>query len=158
MISCTRLSIRDAVGYDVDLGVEIHRNLRPEETIVLAHELAAFRPLYYEDPGAPESVEAMTYVARHIDLPIATGVYISQVIPGSPADEAGLQAGTQATKTPGLVAGGDLITAVDGQPVRDFGEMISYLLNHKEPGDVVIMTVFRGGEDIQVELTLGKRP
>ncbi|NJN82552.1 MAG: galactokinase, partial [Caldilineaceae bacterium] len=66
-------AIRDAVGYEIDLGVEIHRNLRPEEAVILAHELLPFRMLYYEDPLAPESVEAMEYVAQRIHLPIATG-------------------------------------------------------------------------------------
>lgn len=66
-------AIREAVGYDIDLGLEIHRNLSATEAIVLATELAPYRILYYEDPLAPESVEAITYIAQHIDIPIATG-------------------------------------------------------------------------------------
>jgi galactonate dehydratase len=66
-------TIREAVGYEIDLGLEIHRNLRPEEAIILAGELAPYRILYYEDPLAPESVEALDYVARQVHLPIATG-------------------------------------------------------------------------------------
>ena len=61
------------MGYEIDLGLEIHRNLRPEEAVTLAHELLPFRILYYEDPLAPESTEAVDYVARHIHLPVATG-------------------------------------------------------------------------------------
>jgi galactonate dehydratase len=66
-------AIRETVGNGVDLGLEIHRNLRPEEAIVLANELAPFRVLYYEDALAPESVEAFEYVARHVNIPMATG-------------------------------------------------------------------------------------
>ena len=66
-------AIRDAIGDDVDLGLEMHRNLRPEEAITLAHELPPFRILYYEDPLAPECNEALAYVARHVNLPLATG-------------------------------------------------------------------------------------
>lgn len=66
-------TIREAVGYEIDLGLEIHRNLRPEEAITLANELLPYRILYYEDPLAPESTEALDYVARHIHLPVATG-------------------------------------------------------------------------------------
>ncbi len=66
-------AIREAVGDGIDLGVEIHRNLRPEQAIVLAGELTPYRLLYYEDPLPPESVEALAYVARHVHLPIATG-------------------------------------------------------------------------------------
>ncbi len=66
-------AIREAAGFEVDLGLEIHRNLGPDEAVVLARELAPFRILYYEDPVAPESLEALRYVARHVDIPIATG-------------------------------------------------------------------------------------
>ena len=65
--------IREAVGDEIDLGLEIHRNLAPDEAIILAGELAPYRVLYYEDPLAPQSVEALDYVARHVDIPIATG-------------------------------------------------------------------------------------
>ena len=66
-------SIRQAVGDEVDLGLEIHRNLAPDEAIILAGELGQYRILYYEDPLAPQSVEALDYVARHVNIPIATG-------------------------------------------------------------------------------------
>lgn len=66
-------AIREAVGDGIDLGLEIHRNLRPEEAIVLANELAPLRILYYEDALAPEAVEPFAYVAGHIDIPMATG-------------------------------------------------------------------------------------
>ncbi len=64
---------REVLGNEADLGLEIHRNLRPEEAIALATELEPFKILYYEDPLAPQSLEALEYVARHIDIPIATG-------------------------------------------------------------------------------------
>ena len=66
-------TIREAVGDEVDLGLEIHRNLTPDEAIILAGELAPYRILYYEDPLAPQSIEALEYVARHVDIPMATG-------------------------------------------------------------------------------------
>ena len=66
-------AIREAVGDEVDLGLEIHRNLTPDAAIILAGELAPFRILYYEDPLPPQSMEALEYVARHVDIPIATG-------------------------------------------------------------------------------------
>jgi galactonate dehydratase len=66
-------AVREAIGYSVDLGVEVHRNLSPDEAIVLARELEPLRLLYYEDPVAPESLPALQYVARHVDIPIAFG-------------------------------------------------------------------------------------
>ena len=66
-------AVRDAVGHGIDLGVEIHRNLRPDEAIMLANALGPFRLQYIEDPIVPESVEALEYIARHIDIPLALG-------------------------------------------------------------------------------------
>jgi galactonate dehydratase len=64
-------AIRDEIGLEVDLGLEIHRNLTPEETIVLAGELAPFRILFLEDPIPPENEEALARVARSVSLPLA---------------------------------------------------------------------------------------
>jgi len=66
-------AIREAIGYGVDLGLEIHRNLDTDAAMLLAKELESYRILYYEDPLAPQSVEALEYLARHVDIPIATG-------------------------------------------------------------------------------------
>ena len=66
-------AIRQAVGDEVDLGLEIHRNLGPDQAIMLAGELAPYRILYYEDPLVPESIEALEYIARHVSIPMATG-------------------------------------------------------------------------------------
>lgn len=66
-------AIRAAVGFAVDLGVELHRNFGPEESVILAREIAPLRILYLEDPVAPESLSALRYVSEHIDIPIAAG-------------------------------------------------------------------------------------
>lgn len=65
--------VRKGIGYQVDLGLEIHRNLRIEDAITLARELEPFRILYYEDPLAPESIEALKIMVPNVRLPIATG-------------------------------------------------------------------------------------
>jgi galactonate dehydratase len=66
-------ALRDAIGFDIDLGVEIHRNLQPDEAITLAGALEPYRLKYFEDPLRPGSLEAHEYVARHIDIPMALG-------------------------------------------------------------------------------------
>jgi S1-C subfamily serine protease len=93
-----------------------------------------------------------------LGLPRSTGAYVISVTPNSPADKAGLIGGSRPTNISGLNAGGDLIIAIDGQPVRDFGELLSYLINYKSPGDVVKLTVLRGEKELTLDLTLGKRP
>lgn len=93
-----------------------------------------------------------------LGLPQATGVYITVVTPGSPADKAGLREGKLPTEIEGLNSGGDLITFIDGVRIRTFGEMLTYLLIYKEPGESVILTVLREGEEMEVNLILEKRP
>jgi galactonate dehydratase len=66
-------AFREAVGDDVDLCIEIHRRLDPEQAITLAKEIAQFRPFFYEDPVRPDNFDAMATVAENIDIPIATG-------------------------------------------------------------------------------------
>lgn len=66
-------SVREAVGPNIDIGVEIHRRLNVGEAIAVAAELEQFRPLFYEDPVPPESTLATGDVAAKIKLPLATG-------------------------------------------------------------------------------------
>jgi 2-alkenal reductase len=87
-----------------------------------------------------------------------TGAYVTNVVPGGPADRAGVKAGTQNTNVPGLLAGGDLITAIDGRPVRRFDELLSYLITNKSAGDSVVLTVLRDGQSMDITVTLDKRP
>jgi S1-C subfamily serine protease len=95
---------------------------------------------------------------EELDLPRQTGAYIASVAPGGPADQAGLIGGSTPTSFAGLSKGGDLIIAVDGRPVLSFGEMLSFLINNKGPGDQVTLVVLRDGVEKEVQLTLGKRP
>src|SRR5690606_35535252 len=65
--------VREAVGNDVDLCLELHRRLSPAEAITLGRHLEPFNPLFYEDPLKPQSYDAMATVADRIPIPIATG-------------------------------------------------------------------------------------
>jgi 2-alkenal reductase len=87
-----------------------------------------------------------------------SGAYVMSVTPGGPAEQAGLKGGTQPTSINGLFSGGDIIVAVDGQPVLVYGDVISYIFLHKSPGEKIVLTIIRNGEQKEVTLTLGKRP
>jgi galactonate dehydratase len=65
--------LREAVGPEVDLCIEIHRRLTPPEAIALGRGIEKYTPMFYEDPLRPNSFDAMALVAEHIDIPIATG-------------------------------------------------------------------------------------
>jgi len=81
------------------------------------------------------------------------GAYVVGLTPGGPADNAGLIAANQQTGH-----GGDLILALDGNPVVDFGDLNSYLVFHTLVGQTIEITVLRDGERITLPLTLGARP
>lgn len=86
------------------------------------------------------------------------GAYINSVVPGGPADQAGLRGGSTPTSLDYLQAGGDVIIAFDGKPVDTYEEMLSYLLTTKSPGDTVVLTVLRDGQPMDITVTLGERP
>ncbi len=93
-----------------------------------------------------------------LDLPRTTGVYVTSVSDGGPADEAGLRGGTQPTSIEGLRGGGDLIIAIDGKEVKTFAEMLSYLVNETSVGQTVTLTILRDGDPQDIKVTLGARP
>ncbi len=93
-----------------------------------------------------------------LGLPQANGAYVSSVTPDSPAEQAGLRGGTVPTEFRNIFSGGDLIIAIDGQPVRTFSDLLSYLIQEKSPGDTIILTVIRDEREIDIDLILGKRP
>jgi S1-C subfamily serine protease len=95
---------------------------------------------------------------EELGLPRSTGVYVTGVTSGSPADEAGLRAPTRNTSIPGLPAGGDLIIGIDGKSVLTYNDLIGYLVQNKSPGDTVTLTVLRDNQEIELALTLDKRP
>ncbi|HEX2036287.1 MAG TPA: mandelate racemase/muconate lactonizing enzyme family protein [Chloroflexota bacterium] len=66
-------AVRETVGWDMDIGVEVHRKLVPGDAIALAGYLEPFRILFYEDPIRPLSMEAHAEVARKVRIPIAIG-------------------------------------------------------------------------------------
>jgi S1-C subfamily serine protease len=93
-----------------------------------------------------------------LGLKSTTGAYVAEVVPNGPGDKAGLRAGTVATSLTNIKSGGDLIIAVDGQPVQVIDDLMRYLLLHKSPGDTIMLTVLRGDQKVDIKLTLGARP
>jgi 2-alkenal reductase len=105
------------------------------------------------------SQEDLTLIEREaLGIEQMTGAYILAVTENSPADEAGLVGGSTITRISGLLGGGDLMIAVDGRPVRLFSDFLSYIMANKSPGDDIVITYIRNGEEQEVTLTLGKRP
>lgn len=86
------------------------------------------------------------------------GVLIESVAPNSPAEESGLEGGSERTVIEGSVVllGGDVIVGWNGNPIENFADL-QQALEGADPGDRVEISVLRAGEIETLELTLGER-
>ena len=116
----------------------------------------------YEHPWIGISgVDVNMEIAKLMNLPEAYGFLITGVAKGSPADKAGLRAGTKWIRLSNgerLNIGGDVIIGVDGVKIFGLGDLLAYLEEHKRPGDQITLTIYRQGKAINVDLTLGAIP
>ena len=100
-------------------------------------------------------------IAKVLNLPVDQGALVQSVTPDGPADRAGIQGGNpNATVTVDgarLHPGGDVITAIDGKPVRSMSDVIEDIAS-KQPGDTVEVTMVNGSQKRTVSVTLGNRP
>lgn len=71
-VECVRL-VREAVGPDVELLIEVHRRLAPVHAIRVAKMMEPYRPFWYEEPVSARNVDALAEARRGIALPIVTG-------------------------------------------------------------------------------------
>jgi S1-C subfamily serine protease len=84
------------------------------------------------------------------------GVIVDKVVKDGPADKAGL---TPATLDQNNVPhGGDIITAVDGHPIKTIDEIISYMDEQKSVGDKVVLTINRMNKNMDLTILLQARP
>ena len=65
--------VRDAIGPDSELLVEMHGRFTPATAISIARELERFNPSWIEEPVPPENLKALAKVAAHVQIPVATG-------------------------------------------------------------------------------------
>jgi galactonate dehydratase len=66
-------SVREAVGYELEIGIDFHGRTHKGMARVLAKELEAFHPMFVEEPVSPENNEALQDLRQHTSIPIATG-------------------------------------------------------------------------------------
>jgi len=92
-------------------------------------------------------------LAEELNLSVNRGVYVVDVVQGSPAAEAGL-IGDDINQE---AAGGDVITTVDGRDVTGIEELSSYI-SAKKVGDTVTLSVLRATEMMEIQVKLAERP
>ena len=102
----------------------------------------------------PDLAEAMQLEAEQ------RGAMVAEVLPGGPAEKAGLLGSSQQASVDGvdIQVGGDVITDINGQVVKDMDDLISYLSSEAEVGQKVVLAVLRDGKEIEIEVALEARP
>jgi 2-alkenal reductase len=90
--------------------------------------------------------------------PNVKGLLVVEVSAG--AQQAGIQPGTRQINIGGdmIPTGGDIIVAIDGQPIGAGGDLRAYIENNKHPGESAVITIVRNGQRQDVAVTLSERP
>jgi S1-C subfamily serine protease len=99
-------------------------------------------------------------LAAKLGIDVDHGGLVAEVVPGGPADEAGLEGGDEKLRFQGVPyeTGGDTIIAVDGREIMQPDDLASYI-SLFQPGEKVTLDVLHAnGDRGEVEVTLGKRP
>jgi galactonate dehydratase len=66
-------AVREAVGPDVDVIIEVHAKFSTGAAIALGQRMEQYRPMWFEEPTSQENVSEMKYVRDRVNIPIATG-------------------------------------------------------------------------------------
>jgi S1-C subfamily serine protease len=95
-----------------------------------------------------------------MDVPVDEGMLLVEVVPGSPAEQAGLRGGQDQVRIGRylVLIGGDILTAINGEPIRSDRDLTLYLDTQTEIGQTIQVTVWREGQEMTVPVTLTERP
>jgi 2-alkenal reductase len=106
------------------------------------------------------TMEITESIAQQLNLPVQEGLMVQSVTAGTGAATAGLRPATspQSVRSREVGVGGDIIVAVDGQPVRRSPDLLVYLERNKHPGEIVTLTVVRDGQRLDLPVRVGERP
>ena len=66
-------AVREAVGWEIDLLIEMHRRLAPMHARRIGREIERYKPFWYEEPVLAENVDALAAVKRDVNIPVVTG-------------------------------------------------------------------------------------
>jgi 2-alkenal reductase len=150
-----RSEVRSNSGVGFAIPVNVVARVVPAliETGVFAHSFmgvsgGTFSPVCAAELGLPKELR---------------GALVLEVLENTPAEQAGLRGGEEEinSRYPGIcpeVTGGDVIIAVDGEPVTRFDDVLAYLQRNTSPGDTITLTIWRDSEAYDLDLTLGARP
>lgn len=97
---------------------------------------------------------------NRIEVPVGKGLVVTNVSPLGPASVTGIRGFRALAELDGrpIGIGGDLIVAIDGQPVASLQELTVYIEENKRVGDTVNVTVLRDAEELVIPVRLAVRP
>ena len=106
----------------------------------------------------PAHAEVLNRVGARI--PPEGGVLVAEVVRRGPAARAGLRGGRQVVRLGNVRVpiGGDVIAAINGEPIKDYRGINVYLETETRVGETVTVTALRDGQSINVDVVLGERP
>jgi S1-C subfamily serine protease len=98
-------------------------------------------------------------LARVFRLPVARGLLVQSVQPGSGAAKAGIEAGSTQVVLAGesYSLGGDIVVQADGSPVASLTRLRD-IVAAKKPGDTIRLVIYRNGKKKEIRVTLGRQP
>jgi S1-C subfamily serine protease len=107
-----------------------------------------------------ETLTIWPQLAGRLDLDVNTGALVQDVVDGSPAEDADIEAGDDTITfqgQPDITIGGDLVVAVNDKQLTREHDLADEISAHSV-GDRVRLTLIRDGERRTVAVELGKRP
>jgi len=99
-------------------------------------------------------------IVNALNLSKTYGWLITSLTSGGPAENAGIRAGTRQVQVSGttVIAGGDVIIALNGVRIRNGDDLSAYLEASTLPGQTIQVTILRDNDELTIPLVLGKRP
>jgi S1-C subfamily serine protease len=133
----------------------------PSNTILREIQSLVTEGSYNQHPWLGAAGTDMTYtIAEAMNTNVTYGWLITQITSGGPADNAGLQSGTQKTLIAGkyVTIGGDIITAIDQTRITNFDNLSTYLEEHTTPQQTINITIIRNSQTMTIAIELAARP
>jgi S1-C subfamily serine protease len=152
VVGITTAIVSDSQG----LGFAIPSNMILQEIESLITEGS-----YNRHPWLGATGIDMTYeIAAAIDINVTYGWLIADVASGGPAEEAGLQGGTQLVLVAGewTTVGGDVIIAINETRITNLDDLSAYLEEYTLPEETIKVTIVRNNQVMIIYVELGTRP
>lgn len=132
----------------------------PSNTIAKIAPILIERGTFQHPWLGVSGIDMTPEIAEAMGLGEPRGFLVIEAAPGGPADTAGIRGGNTPMQLAGreIALGGDVILAIDDRDVRKIDDILGYLQQATEVGETVTLTVWRDGQIIQIEVTLGARP